>query len=90
MSRLGKIVVPLSFLLFIGYVVYNSMRLDLFSCEVCMEFGGGTKCASASGTTQMEARGTAINVACAALASGVTASMACGDTPPKTVSCTAN
>ena len=90
MSRWGKIAIPLGFLLFIGFVIYSSMRLDQFSCEVCMEFGGGTNCARASGTTQMEARSSAMNVACATLASGVTNSIACTNSPPRTESCEQN
>ena len=34
--------------LFFGYVIYSSMGLDQFRCEVCMEFRGQTACATAA------------------------------------------
>lgn len=90
MSRWGKIAIPLFFLLFIAFVVYSSMKLNRYSCEVCMDFAGGTKCATASGTTEMEARSSAKDVACASLTSGVTNSIDCRNTPPTSESCSGN
>lgn len=77
----------LAFVLFIAYVVYSSTRLDEYSCDVCMTFNGLTKCASATGVTEIEARNSAISVACAGISAGVTEGISCGNTPPKSLEC---
>ena len=73
--------------LFVGYVVYTSLGLDKVSCEVCVEFRGETACRTASGTTREEAVRTATENACAQLVSGMTDSMDCGRTVPKSINC---
>lgn len=70
---------------FAGYVIYSSMGMDQHRVEVCMEFRGQTACATATGATQQEAQRTATDTACAKISSGMTDSMACSQTPPKTV-----
>jgi hypothetical protein len=52
-----------------------------------MEFAGGNVCRTVTGKTEVEAVRTGIDNACAHLASGVTDSMRCQRTPPKTVEC---
>ncbi len=74
---------------FVAYVIYSTTGLDQVSCEVCIDYKGAFKCASASGTTEEEARGTATTVACAALSSGVTDSINCENTPPRSAECRA-
>jgi len=71
----------------IGVVVYSSFQLSDYQCEVCMEFAGGNVCRTVTGKTEVEAVRTGIDNACAHLASGVTDSMRCQRTPPKTVEC---
>ena len=73
--------------LLIALIVFSSLSLGGYSCEVCMEFRGQSKCRSARGSTQEEARRTALDNACAFLASGVTDSIACTNTPPRSVRC---
>ena len=36
----------------LGLVVYSTLDLQGFSCEVCMTYNGRTNCARASGTTR--------------------------------------
>lgn len=57
------------------------------SCEVCVSFGGLTECREAAGRTREEAVKTAIDNACAFLASGMTDSVSCQNTPPTRVTC---
>ncbi|MGH9340405.1 MAG: hypothetical protein ACRD1R_12650 [Acidobacteriota bacterium] len=83
----SKVVVTAGFLLFVAYVVYSSLTISRFRCEVCMEFRGQTACRSAIGATEEEARRAAIDNACAQLVSGVTDTIACSQTPPSSVSC---
>lgn len=57
------------------------------SCEVCIEFNGRTQCRTAKGPTIQEASRTAADNACATLATGMTDSMRCGRTEPKSTKC---
>lgn len=79
----------LAAILFVGAVlvavVYSSMGLRKFTYEVCMEFQGRTNCAVASGTTSEEAIRTATDTACAIISAGMTESIQCSRTPPKSV-----
>ena len=85
MNKTTKMLIGLGTALFFGYVVYSSMGLDQFRCEVCMEFRGQTACATAAGTTRQEAQRTASDTACAKISSGVTDSIACSQSSPKSV-----
>jgi hypothetical protein len=85
MNNTTKILMGLAIAAFFGYVIYSSMGLDQFRCEVCMEFRGQTACATAAGTTRQEAQRTASDTACAKISSGVTDSIACSQSPPKSV-----
>jgi hypothetical protein len=64
----------------IGAVVYTSMAAGStkYRCEVCVEFQGRTSCRTAAAATEMQARRTAQENACAMISSGVTDSMQCG------------
>ncbi len=87
MSKAGNILLALIFLSFVAYVVYSSIHLDRYSCEVCMTYRGMTNCGTATGVTELEARNTATTVACATITAGVTEGIACGNTLPKSVDC---
>jgi hypothetical protein len=69
----------------LGLIVYSMMGLRRFRVEVCMEFKGRQSCRVASGATRESALRTATDNACALIASGVTDSIACGNTPPASV-----
>ena len=71
--------------LVVGYVMYSSFRTHPYRCEVCMQFGGGRDCRTASADTRENALRTAITNACAQLASGVTESGQCEATAPQSV-----
>lgn len=66
-------------------IIYSSMGLRQFTCEVCMEFQGRTNCAIASGTSEEEAVRTATDTACATISAGMTESIQCSRTPPISV-----
>ncbi len=66
-------------------VIYSSMGLRQYTCEVCMEFKGRTNCATASGTTEEEAVRTATDTACATISGGMTESIQCSRTPPASI-----
>ena len=71
----------------IALIVFSTLSLGGYTCDVCMEFRDAAKCRSAKGSSAEEAKRTAIDNACAFLASGVTGSIACTNTPPKSVRC---
>ena len=56
-----------------------------YRCEVCVEFQGRTQCRTAAAATEMQARRTAQENACALISSGVTDSMQCGNSQPVSV-----
>jgi len=69
-------------LVILGVIVYSSMNLASHRFEACMTFNGQTNCRIASGSTEAFATRTAISNACAAIASGVTDSIACEQSQP--------
>jgi hypothetical protein len=79
--------IVVGFLLTLGYIVYSTLRPAKFSCEVCMEFQGRVACRTASGNTREEVTRTAMENACAQISSGMTDSIACSQSPPKSISC---
>ena len=87
MSKGTRILIAASLLAMLGYIVYSSMALDQYSCEVCMEFKEKTDCRRALGATEAEALRTALDTACSQLSSGMTDSIACSRTPPQSIAC---
>lgn len=84
----AKVLATLGFVLLLAYIIYSSMGLSQVRCEVCITFRGRTECRTAQGTNAEEAQRTATSVACTLLSSGMTDSIACGNTPPAKVMCT--
>ncbi len=83
-KKLGFLIL-LGAVLFIGFLYYSSKQQSQFRVEVCMEFQGRSDCRTASGPTEQQALRTATENACALISSGMTDSIACGNTPPKSV-----
>jgi len=73
--------------LFIGLVVYLSTRIAAHECRVCMTFMGQTICRVAASGTEKAAIESAVTSACSGLASGMTESIKCENTPPDSVTC---
>ena len=71
--------------LVVGAVALSSFRTQPFHCRVCISFNGGRDCRTASAQTGPEAQRTATTNACAQLASGMTESIHCENTPPESV-----
>ena len=72
---------------FIGVVVYLSTRIANHECRVCVTFGGRTICRTAASGTKEAAIQSAVTSACSGLASGMTDSIRCENTPPDSVQC---
>jgi len=71
----------------LGYLTYITMSSNEVECEVCVEFRGAMECRKATGKDKEEAERTAASTACGLLAGGVGSSIACQNTPPKSVAC---
>ncbi len=69
----------------LGALVYSTMDLQGYSCEVCITFNGRTNCAKASGTSREEAQRTATDTACAPITGGMSETIACSNTAPDSV-----
>jgi hypothetical protein len=79
-------VVSILFLLAVfGALVYSTLDLQGYSCEVCITFNGRQNCARASGTSREEAQRTATDTACAPITGGMSETIACSNTPPDSV-----
>jgi hypothetical protein len=80
---------PLYFIIgaiaFIGILVYLTIGQKKFRAEVCVAYLGRTDCRTASAATKQQAQRTATENACAVIASGMTDSIACANTPPTSV-----
>jgi len=87
MQKNGKILAAVGVGLFLVFMIYSLMGVAQVSCEVCVNFGGRTACSTARGANAKEAQHTATDVACASLASGMTDSIACGNTTPVRLMC---
>jgi hypothetical protein len=72
-------------ILVVGFVVVSTFQGKRITCEVCIVFNGRRDCRKASAANRMEAQRTATDNACGLLASGVTESMQCSNTPPESV-----
>jgi hypothetical protein len=66
-------------------LVYTTMGNARYRCEVCISFQNRTACRTAAAATDAQALRTATENTCAQIASGVTDSMACENTPPQSV-----
>ena len=72
---------------FVAYLAYSTLRTQQVTCEVCVTFNGGDRCATASGANRSAATETAQTAACGPLAGGMDQSIACGRVQPRSVSC---
>lgn len=77
--------ITIGIVLFIGFMIYSTRQQSKYRVEACMEFQGRTDCRTASGPTEQQALRTAVENACALISSGMTDSIACGNTTPKSV-----
>jgi hypothetical protein len=72
---------------FLGAMIYATLGESQVECEVCLEFGGRSACRTGSAVDRKNSIRGAVATACAVLSSGVTDGIACGSTPPRSVSC---
>lgn len=85
MTGWKRLILPIVFLGFVVYLVYSTLHINRFTCEVCVEFDGRTACRTASGATREDAQRVAQDNACAQLTSGMSNTRICGARPPLSV-----
>jgi hypothetical protein len=71
--------------LVVALVVSTTFQGERVRVEVCMAFNGHRDCRNAQARNRQEALRTAVTNACAQLASGVTESGQCENTPPESI-----
>jgi hypothetical protein len=71
----------------LGLIAWKAVQSRSVLCEVCVTYRGASVCREAYGPNREQAVETAQGNACAFLASGMTASVACQNTPPDRVRC---
>src|SRR3989304_2537502 len=74
----GTILVILAVAAFVALLLWTTLSAQKVECEVCVEFGGGRNCATATAADQKEAEQAAQTTAWGALAPGMKASTASG------------
>jgi hypothetical protein len=83
----ARIIGGLLAVFFIAALLYTTLVETAVECEVCVDFGGGSSCQTASAPDRPQAIQQATATACATLSSGVTAGMQCNRTPPSITRC---
>lgn len=78
-------IIPIAAIVFLGILVYSTMQATRTRYEVCMNFKGGTHCATASGTNYDQAVRSAQTIDCELLSNGRDENMVCLDTQPASV-----
>ena len=76
--------------LFVGLgaiLLWSTLRTQTAECRLCVEFGGGRNCATASAASEEEAARSAQTTACGVLANGMSETIACQAQPPVERSC---
>ena len=71
----------------LGVMVYLSMGLSRYTCEVCVKFKGHMQCRTASGRDKQTAATTAHDNACAFLVTSKTDGFLCSQVQPTRTAC---
>ena len=74
-------------ILMLGLILYETMSLEQYECEVCMEFEGRQKCLTVQAESEQQAMATAKDNACSYITVGRAEGFRCSQTPPASVRC---
>jgi hypothetical protein len=84
LNRIGLIIA--AFVIgFLGLMLYSTLHGPRFRVEVCMDYQGRTNCRTVNAKSEAAAVRSASENACADIASGVTDTMRCDASEPKSV-----
>ncbi len=74
-------------LAFVGYLLWSTLAAQAAECHVCVAFGPGRNCATASAITDKDALRSAQSTACGTLAHGMNDAIACENRPAVSEEC---
>jgi hypothetical protein len=74
-------------LLVLGVIIYQTLGLRQYQCEVCVEMNGQTKCVAVKGESEQQALQTAKDSACSFVSNGRDENIRCTEKPPVSVKC---
>lgn len=77
-----KLIVILAVAAFVAFLAWSTVSAQKVECQVCVEFGDGRNCATATASSEAEAARSAQTTACGPLAHGMDAAIACGNVRP--------
>jgi len=83
----STVVVILTLIGFVAFLLWTTLSAQKVECTVCVEFGGGQNCATATADDSSAASQTAQTTACGTLARGMTETIACGNAKPESRVC---
>lgn len=86
--RGSTIAITVGFLALVGLLIWSMMKQGTVSCDLCIVYQGQTACRSAAAPKKLEAIQDATGRACAAIAHGVTETVACQKVQPSQLRCT--
>lgn len=72
---------------FIAAVIWAAFEATQVQCEVCVEFQGRSACSTAQAADVIQAEAQALSGACSQVTGGVTETLGCDRTPPKSRRC---
>ena len=73
--------------LFLLAIIYQTMGMRQYECEVCVEIDGRTHCMSVKAENEQMAIQTAKDNACSVLAGNRAEGFRCSQTPPTSIRC---
>jgi len=73
--------------LLLGLIVYQTLGMRQYECEVCVDFEGRTKCLTVKGASELEAIQTAKDNACSYVTVGRSEAFRCSQTPYSSAHC---
>jgi predicted lipid-binding transport protein (Tim44 family) len=87
MARARKLLVLVAVLGFVAFLAWTTLSAQRVECDVCVAFGSGRNCATATAASEKEAAQSAQTTACGPLAAGMDATIACGNVAPVQRTC---
>ncbi|GAB4357847.1 MAG: hypothetical protein OHK0021_02120 [Bryobacter sp.] len=85
MNKKLALLIACGVIAFIAFLIVSTASYSHHRVEICMDFEGHSNCATALGSTREAAYRSAVDTACATISSGMTQTIACSNTRPKSV-----
>ena len=71
----------------LAVIFYQTMHLEQYECQVCMEFEGREKCLTVQAENEQQAMQTAKDNACSFITNGRAENIRCTQSPPASIQC---